>query len=152
EVVAVGGRVVPRWDAGRPAWFPEEFDWVVGCTYAGHPAEGPIRNVIGANMSFRREVFAELGGFDDRVGRLGALPSGCEETELCIRVRQRRPEAVIWYVPGALVEHRVRPERATRSYFRQRCIAEGGSKTRVAKLVGARDGLSSERSYATRTL
>jgi GT2 family glycosyltransferase len=152
EVVAVGGRVVPRWDAGRPAWFPEEFDWVVGCTYAGHPGEGEIRNVIGANMSFRREVFAELGGFDDRVGRIGKLPSGCEETELCIRVRQRRPGAVIWYSPDAVVHHRVRPERATRAYFRRRCVAEGGSKTRVSKLVGARDGLSSERSYATRTL
>jgi GT2 family glycosyltransferase len=151
-IVAVGGRVVPRWDGARPGWFPPEFDWVVGCTYEGHPGEGPIRNVIGANMSFRREVFADVGGFDDRVGRIGALPSGCEETELCIRVRQQQPGAVIWYTPKALVRHRVRPERATRAYFRQRCIAEGGSKMRVSKLVGARDGLSSERSYTTRTL
>lgn len=152
DVVVVGGRVEPRWDESRPAWFPPEFDWVVGCTYAGHPGEGPIRNVIGANMSFRRAIFEELGGFDDRVGRVAALPAGCEETELCIRVRQRRPGSVVWYAPSSVVHHRVRPERATFAYFKARCRAEGGSKTRVARLVGARDGLASERSYATRTL
>ncbi|MCU1427028.1 MAG: glycosyl transferase family 2 [Actinomycetia bacterium] len=152
SVVAVGGRVVPRWDDARPAWFPPEFDWVVGCTYAGHPGEGPVRNVIGANMSFRRSVFTELGGFDDRIGRVAALPAGCEETELCIRVRQRRPGSVVWYTPSAIVFHRVRAERTTFAYFRARCLAEGASKTRVSRLVGSRDGLSSERSYTTRTL
>jgi GT2 family glycosyltransferase len=151
-VAVVGGRVEPSWDESRPAWFPPEFDWVVGCTYAGHPGVGPIRNVIGANMSFRREIFEALGGFDDRVGRVAALPAGCEETELCIRVRQRRPGSVVWYAPSSVVRHRVRPERATFAYFKARCRAEGGSKTRVARLVGARDGLASERSYATRTL
>ncbi len=152
SVVAVGGRVVPRWDEHRPSWFPPEFDWVVGCTYAGHPDVGPVRNVIGANMSFRRAIFEELGGFDDRVGRVEALPAGCEETELCIRVRQRRPGSVIWYAPDAIVFHRVRAERATFAYFSARCRAEGASKTRVARLVGAHDGLSSERSYTSRTL
>jgi O-antigen biosynthesis protein len=151
-VVAVGGRVVPRWDTERPVWFPPEFDWVVGCTYVGHPPAGAVRNVIGANMSFRRSVFAQVGGFDDRVGRIASLPAGCEETELCIRVRQRLPGAVVWYEPDALVSHRVRPERTTFSYFQARCRAEGMSKTRVAHLVGHRDGLETERGYVSRTL
>src|SRR5215218_1588173 len=52
RVVAVGGSVLPRWAAGRPRAFPEEFDWVVGCTYRGLRQDaGPVRNVIGANMS-----------------------------------------------------------------------------------------------------
>jgi GT2 family glycosyltransferase len=152
DVMAVGGRVDPQWDERRPRWFPREFDWVVGCTYAGHAPEGPIRNVIGANMSFRRALVDEVGGFDERVGRVGTNPAGCEETELCIRVRQHRPEAVVWYAPAATVAHRVRPERATFAYFRARCRAEGGSKARVASMVGADDGLSSERSYALSTL
>ncbi len=153
EVAGVGGQVVPRWDTGaRPAWFPPEYDWVVGCTYAGHPGEGPVRNVIGANMSFRRSVFERVGGFDDEVGRIAAKPSGCEETELCIRVRQQIPGSIVWYAPAAVVEHRVGRERATFAYFRARCVAEGGSKRRVARLVGAKDGLESERTYTTRTL
>ncbi len=151
-VAGVGGRVVPRWDGPRPAWFPPEFEWVVGCTYEGHPGEGPVRNVIGANMSFRRAVFDRVGGFDDKVGRIAAHPSGCEETELCIRVGQKIPGSIVWYAPSAVVHHRVGGERATFAYFRARCLAEGGSKQRVARLVGSRDGLASERTYTTRTL
>jgi O-antigen biosynthesis protein len=153
KVDGVGGRVLPQFDEARPAWFPPEFDWVIGCTYSGHPeAAGPIRNMIGASMSFRRGVFEELGGFDDRVGRVAALPAGCEETEFCIRLRQRRTDAIVWYAPEAIVFHRVRPNRTTFRYFRARCRAEGASKTRVSRMVGARDGLESERAYTTRTL
>ncbi len=152
RVAVVGGKVVPNWDTERPSWFPPEFDWVVGCTYAGHPATGPVRNVIGANMSFRRSVFATVGVFDDRVGRVDTRPTGCEETELCIRVRQQIADAVIWYTDAAVVRHRVRAARATTEYFRARCSAEGTSKTHVARLVGSKDGLASERTYTTRTL
>src|SRR5262249_6573654 len=106
EIAVVGGRVVPRWDDQRASWFPPEFDWVIGCTYAGHPDEGAVRNVIGANMSFRRSVLERVGGFDDAVGRIASHPSGCEETELCIRVGQQLPGAVIWYAPAAVVHHR----------------------------------------------
>jgi hypothetical protein len=58
----------------------------------------------------------------------------------------------VWYAPDSVVFHRVRAERTTFTYFRSRCRAEGMSKTRVAKLVGARDGLASERTYTTKTL
>jgi GT2 family glycosyltransferase len=152
EVVGVGGRVVPRWDDARPSWFPPEFDWVVGCTYAGHPDEGPVRNMIGAAMSLRRSVFDQVGGFHDDVGRVGGTPTGCEETELCIRVTQRVPGAIIYYAPSAMVHHRVGRERATFAYFRARCLAEGASKQRVSRMVGAGAGLASERAYTTRTL
>lgn len=151
-VAGVGGRVVPAWDTARPVWFPPEFDWVVGCTFAGHAGEGPIRNTIGASMAFRRSIFDRVGGFDARVGRVEKKPTGCEETELCIRVHQEIPGAVVWYAPGAVVHHRVRAERATLGYFRARCHAEGISKTQVSRLVGPQDGLSSERDYVTRTL
>src|SRR5919201_4775352 len=57
NVIAVGGSIDPLWEGGRPRSFPPEFDWVVGCTYRGMPeAAGTVRNLIGANMSFRREV------------------------------------------------------------------------------------------------
>ena len=64
RVLGVGGLVKPAWDIGRPSWFPPELDWVVGCSYRGLPeVSGPVRNFIGANMSFRREVLDRLGGF-----------------------------------------------------------------------------------------
>ncbi|GLV52850.1 glycosyl transferase family 2 [Thermobispora bispora] len=157
-VVAVGGFTRPRWATGRrPRWFPEEFDWTVGCSYRGMPAQrSRIRNVMGGNAAFRRDVVIEAGGFRTHIGRSvrgrASRPLGCEETELCIRITQRRPGSVILFEPAAVIEHKVTAERARFAYFRARCFAEGLSKALVTESVGAQDGLSSEVSYATRTL
>lgn len=153
RVIAVGGRSEPKWLAGRPAWFPPEFDWVVGCTYRGMPTErAAVRNMIGSNMSFRRAVFEVVGGFDPTVGRIGANPAGCEETEMCIRARAAFPGSSIIYEPAAVVTHTVPPVRGSWGYFRARCLAEGRSKAVVSRLVGVNRGLATERSYASRTL
>ena len=152
-VVAVGGRVVASWDTVRPRWMPPTFDWVVGCTYEGHPATATeVRNPIGANMSVRRSVLERLGGFRVGIGREGGGAAGCEETELCIRIGQQMPGARVWYEPAAVVWHRVPATRATWKYFRTRCVAEGRSKARVARSVGRVDALASERDYVRRAL
>lgn len=153
-VMGVGGSAQPVWlGGGRPGWFPEEFDWVVGCSYRGLPTQtSPIRNFLGCNMSFRREAFEAAGGFDTSVGRVGTRPVGGEETEFCIRVRRAIPGAELVYEPSARVRHTVPPGRATWAYFRARCFAEGLSKAIVGRLAGTEDGLSSERRYATDTL
>jgi GT2 family glycosyltransferase len=148
RVLAVGGSVLPRWASGRPSAFPPEFDWVVGCTYRGMPeAAGPVRNVIGANMSFRRDVLDAVGGFREEIGRVGTVPVGCEETELCLRARRRFPEGIVLYEPGAAVHHRVSAERASWRYFAARCYAEGRSKAQVCRVAGARGALASERAH-----
>jgi GT2 family glycosyltransferase len=151
-VVAVGGAVVPEFETGRPAWFVPEFDWVVGCTYLGHRVDpGPVRNVIGANMSFRSSTLAEVGGFRVDLGRSELFGGGCEETELCIRAT-RAGQATTWYEPRAVAHHLVPDSRTTARYVRRRCFGEGRSKARVARIAGRESGLSSERDYAARTL
>lgn len=152
-VLGVGGAIVPVWASGRPAWFPEEFDWVVGCTYRGMPTTTTtVRNLIGCNMSFRRAVSEQIGGFRDGIGRVGTHPVGCEETEFCIRANQRFPGKRFLFAPEARVFHNVPAKRANWSYFRARCYAEGLSKALIGRFIGKGDSLSSETSYATRTL
>ena len=153
RVLGVGGAIAPLWATARPRWFPAEFGWVVGCGYTGQPtATTPVRNLIGTNMSFRRAIFATLGGFRDGLGRVGLNTAGCEETELCIRALQRWPDARIIFEPQARVHHRVPAARTTWHYFRARCHDEGRSKATVAALVGQGDGLATERDYTMRTL
>ena len=153
QVLGVGGRIVPEWETGRPAWWPAEFDWVVGCSYAGLPRErAATRNLIGANMSVRRRVIEDAGGFSRSLGRVGSGPAGCEETALCIRARHLDPEGVFLYEPAAVVTHSVPANRATARYLLERCWGEGRSKAQLTQLVGASDGLSSERHYVARTL
>jgi glycosyltransferase involved in cell wall biosynthesis len=152
-VLGVGGSVEPVWLAGRPRSFPPEFDWVVGCTYRGHrETMGPVRNLIGANMSFRRHVFREIGGFRSDIGRVGTRPVGCEETEFCIRSTRRWPESLIVFEPSARVWHTVPAARGGWSYFLDRCYSEGLSKAVVRRIAGSPRGLSSERRYVLRAL
>jgi glucosyl-dolichyl phosphate glucuronosyltransferase len=153
SVIGAGGVAEARWEGRAPAWLPPEFLWVVGASYEGLPRQrAPVRNPIGASMAFRREAFEMAGGFAHGIGRLGAIPLGCEETEFAIRVRQAAPKSVILYVPEARVEHHIASDRARWRYFVARCWAEGLSKAIVAANVGTADALGSERAYATRTL
>ncbi|MEU6842066.1 glycosyltransferase family 2 protein [Streptomyces sp. NPDC046716] len=155
EVLAVGGRTEPIWASGRrPVWFPEEFDWVVGCAYKGLPrGRTAVRNVLGGNASFRRTAFDTVGGFATGIGRDGdKRPLGGEETELCIRLSRARPDAVLLLDDRAVIHHRVPPARERFAYFRTRTYAEGLSKALVARSVGAQRGLESERAYTSRVL
>ena len=146
-VVAVGGGIDPDWSPARPAWFLPEFDWVVGCTYRGLPeARATVRNLIGANMSFRREIFQHLEFFHG-LGHAHGRSLGGEETDFCIRLAEALPGTRIVYEPRARVRHHVPADRARFSYFMRRCYSEGVSKGVLARRVGSRTGLASERAY-----
>lgn len=156
RVVGVGGEIVPVWEGGRPSWFPEEFNWVVGSSYRGLAEdEARVRNLIGCNMSFGHHVFESIGRFlgaESGIGHSGGSPIGCDETEFCIRVGQRWPDAVMLYRPQAKVYHSVPASRATWKYFLSRCFFEGRSKARVSQLVGRQAGLETERAYTLSAL
>lgn len=168
SVVGVGGKIEPLWLKSRPFWFPDEFGWVVGCTYQGMPiTKAPVRNVIGANMSVRRQVLLAVGGFRESFGcnhnntTKGGTHSGLkwlqhhagdEETEFCIRIAQQRLDSTWLYTPQAIIRHRVPPQRTRWAYFLWRCYDEGLGKAMLVRLRGAQAGLSSERAYAFKAL
>jgi glucosyl-dolichyl phosphate glucuronosyltransferase len=153
RIHGVGGLARPLWLGPRPRWFPDEFLWVVGCSHRGLPSRAqPVRNLIGANMSFRKAAFDRIGGFAETMGRIGERPIGCEETEFSIRVSQANAGVILLYEPQAEVEHHVARQRGSLRYFVRRCWAEGQSKAEVARRVGSGSALSSERDYTTRVL
>lgn len=143
----------PAWKVARPRWFPEELDWVVGCTFRGMPdSPQAVQRVISCNMAFHRALYQEIGGFHHAIGRVGRIPVAGEETEFCIRAKQRWPHKYWLYNVNARVHHTVPAHRSSLAYFRSRCYAEGLSKALIARQVGSHDGLEVERSYVTRTL
>lgn len=154
HVVAVGGSAHPLWPDGvAPELLPPELLWIVGCTYRGQPVErADVRNVIGCSMAFRRAPLVDIGGFNLDTGRVGQIPLGAEETEVCIRLRQADSRARVVFEPLSRVSHRVTPDRVTWRYLRRRSFFEGVSKAALSKLLGASDALSSERSYTMRVL
>lgn len=152
-VLGAGGVVEPLWVGKQPPWFPEEFYWVVGCTYQ-HLPDRPIavRNPYGGCTCIRREVFAVVGGFRNGLGRIGNHPMGGEETELCIRATQHWPQRFFLCDPQARIHHHISASRATWHYFIARCYAEGLSKAAISSFVGAKKSLVSERAYTLLTL
>lgn len=149
---AIGGLAQPVWPAhGRPRWFAPELDWIVGCSYRGLPEErGPVRNLLGANMSFRRHALVAAGAFDERLGRVGTVPLGCEETHLCLRLRESEPGAQILHDPQVRVEHWVSADRVTWSYLRRRSYAEGLTKGMLTRVVPG--AIDAERAYVAMVL
>lgn len=147
-VVGVGGKADPDWAGGvAPRWMPEEFYWVVGCSYRGLPeGRAEIRNPIGCNMAFRKDAIETVGGFSAALGRVKDKPAGAEETDLAIRVRSATAGKIL-YEPAAVVNHAVGEPRMTLDYFTKRCFAEGRSKAILARRVGAGDATAAERSY-----
>jgi glycosyltransferase involved in cell wall biosynthesis len=148
-VLGVGGLIKPVWQNGRPIWFPEELDWVIGCSYRGLPLERScVRNPIGCNMSFRKDAFEKAGYFRSDRGRVGTKLMGGEETEFSVRVLRAVPGSRIVYDPSALVYHRVTGKRASLRYLLNRLFHEGVSKELMQR-TEISNTLSIERQYLT---
>ena len=141
DALAVGGRMTPEWVAGRPAFLPAEFFWLVGVTHRGfgpdgdETAAGEVRNTFGSNISFDRAVFLELGGFDPSIGgRKGDANLQGGETELCARLAREYGQGV-YYTPDARVAHKVFAYRTQPKWLADRAFWQGYSKRAMETLI-----------------
>ena len=108
SVASVVGRLLPRIQEGTrsdldPAWLPiYTFD---------HGAERrDIRKLMGANMSARRSVLVDIGGLDERLGRIGSCLLAGDDNDLCQSILSPPGARRIVYQPNALAHHTLRPE------------------------------------------
>jgi glycosyltransferase involved in cell wall biosynthesis len=138
DAVAAGGRMTPIWVDGEPSHLPEEFYWLVGVTHrgfaGGEDEVQEVRNTFGSNISFRRDVFEELGGFDPSIGREGDAHLQAEEPELCARMTREYGRGVV-YNPEARVGHKVFEYRTRTRWLLSRAFWQGYSKRAMEKLV-----------------
>ncbi|MEF8907491.1 MAG: glucosyl-dolichyl phosphate glucuronosyltransferase [Haloarculaceae archaeon] len=141
DVPAVGGRMTPAWVAGKPGFLPAEFYWLVGVTHRGYGPDGDpdeageVRNTFGSNISFRRAVFLELGGFETGIGgRQGDANLQGGETELCARMERAHGHGV-YYTPDAEVAHKVFDYRTDLAWLVDRAFWQGYSKRGMEVLV-----------------
>jgi len=124
HVFAAGGRVNPLWLAPRPPWLPDELlghlsliDW------GGERRMLKSREwIAGTNMAFRVANLDGIGGFSTKFGRCGGdeLLLSNDESEVVARLKANGGE--IAYVPEAVVQHRISPERLTQSWMRRRIV------------------------------
>lgn len=155
-VAGVGGVSLPNWEGQRPPWLPDQLLWTLGCSYRGMPVtRSVVRNVFGGSACFQRDIFSRFGGFNLSLGRMPDGLAGCEETELCIRVRNQSPELRFVHDPSAVIYHRVPRDRQRVRYLLSRCSAEGRSKAALRAVNNSSSShplLAHEISYLTHTI
>ncbi len=136
--IAAGGKLLPKWVTKKPNFLPEEYYWLIGVTHKGFPGEvTEVRNTFGSNLSFKTDVLKALGGFKSEMGVKGKGLLQGEETELCVRMRNKFGKGVI-YNPKAVVYHKVFPERLKMTFLLKRAFWQGYSTTGAATSISNR--------------
>jgi GT2 family glycosyltransferase len=144
EAVAVGGAPRPNYGAPRPSWFPPDFDWVFSCHYASLPDRlAPVRRLIGASMSVRRDEILALGGFHADYH---------DDMDLSHRIAHEHGPASVLYEPRAQVHHYVPPERMTWTYFWRRCYFGNRRKVGVLADMGEAGNMGADLRYGVGVL
>lgn len=135
DTVAVGGRMVAEWVEREPRFLPEEHYWLVGVN--GRELADPgeeVRNTFASNMSFQYDVFRELGGFADSIGRRDDANLQAEEPELGARLRAEYGRGMM-YNPDAVVAHKIFPYRLEFRWLVDRAFWQGYSKRAINSLT-----------------
>ena len=128
DAYVVGGRLSPQWVTREPSFLPEEFYWLIGCTekgFADHLEE--VRNTYGSNIAFNREVFLDVGGYDEETGRKGDSHVQAHEAPACIRIREQYGHGVV-YNDEAVVFHKIFEYRTDFRWLVGRAFWQGYSK------------------------
>jgi glycosyltransferase involved in cell wall biosynthesis len=134
DAIAVGGDVRPNWQTEKPAFFPDEFYWLVGCVepdFAEHGEE--VRNTYGSNISYRREAFLSVGGYDPNTGRKGDSHLQAHEAPVGVRLMREYDRGMV-YTADAVVHHTLFDYRGEFRWLVARSFWQGYSK-RVLDLL-----------------
>jgi glycosyltransferase involved in cell wall biosynthesis len=128
EAIAVGGDVRPDWQTDKPDFFPEEFYWLVGVVEPGFAEEGEeVRNTYGSNISYRRDAFLEVGGYDPETGRQGDKHIQAHEAPVGIRLLEEFDQGVV-FTGNAVVHHKLFDYRGEFRWLVYRSFWQGYSK------------------------
>lgn len=131
HVACVGGRIEAVWPDGKPDWLPQSLERNYGAFDLGNVVKiiAYPANVLGGNISVRKEMFLNMGGFQTALGRSVNNLLSNEEKDFCHRIQQSG--GTVMYTPHALVYHKVHPERLTKAFLLRRAYWQGISNVRM---------------------
>lgn len=134
SVIAVTGPILPLWEDKSMAWFPDEFDWLLGCSnFSGISERREIRSVWGANMSFKKEAFDLAGTFSASIGGIQGQRLHGEEVELSLRIKRATKRCIV-YNPKVRIKHKVYKHRLTSRFVARSSYWIGYTKYMLKRL------------------
>ena len=99
-----GGPIFPYYECEKPDWFKDVYG-----TYSSYDKTGWVTTLeqylSGSNITFRKSLLFECGGFDPRLGMKGNLRRYGEETQIVYWAHQQNKK--IYYSTGLIVYHLV---------------------------------------------
>ncbi|MGK7938865.1 MAG: glycosyltransferase family 2 protein [Crocosphaera sp.] len=139
KLAIAGGKVTLIWpnNITPPSWISKDLAGGLGAYDLGDEVvsiTNPQLTPRGLNYSLRRSFLDQIGGFDANLGRVGKKLLSNEElfmTELALNQGWQ-----VAYLPDALVDHNVAPERLKRSWFLQRSWWQGVSECYREEIAG----------------
>ncbi len=136
DVLCIGGPVLvnDRESNKYPRWFSEYFlKFLLPPIF---PLQAGIIHppyyLIGANISFKREIFDNLGLFDLELDRIGKNLLSNGDIEFIMRI----PINKVWYEPQAIVFEKIPETRLTRWFMARRLFWQGISDYIMTKKRG----------------
>jgi len=132
---AVGGKILPWYEAIPPSWFCDDFETRTWGEQAEFLAgENGKNGFSGSNMAFPRDLLMGMVGFSAEFGMLGNSLRMGEETELFRRVWNKYPH--FWYDPNICVRHYVPEKNMKVSYRMKRRFSNGLAAGRMDPSTG----------------
>jgi glycosyltransferase involved in cell wall biosynthesis len=137
----LAGRVLPVWEAPLPDWWPESLRGVL--SIIEWEGEGEFRTPqvpqglepYGVNMIVQRRPLLEMGGFADRLGRVGKLLLSDEDVQVGWRLQDRGFSA--WYDSRIVVRHQIQAKRLRPEWLLDRLYWQGASTVATRRILGA---------------
>ncbi len=136
EAACVGGRIFVKWIVEKPEWWIPELDEIFNnqdygkdTRYLNYP-----QFPFGTNISFKKNVILEFGGFNTNLGRIGNKSSSGEEQYLCFQLYQDKHKLV--YNPKIFVHHLAYQSRLTKESLLVRYSESGASHAYLFYLLG----------------
>jgi glycosyltransferase involved in cell wall biosynthesis len=136
----IGGRILPRWEAPLPGWWPARLRGVL--SIIEHEGRGEYRTVAlppdlepyGANMIVHRPTLLAMGGFGPHSGRVGTALLSDEEVQLAWRIQAAGLSAR--YDSRIVVHHQIQAARLNPGWLLSRLYWQGVSAVLTRRLLG----------------
>lgn len=144
----IGGRILPRWEAPLPAWWPPQLRGTLSIIEVEGLGEYRTSDLpaglepYGANMVVHVPTLLAMGGFGHHSGRVGEVLLSDEEVQLAWRLQAAGHSAR--YDSRIVVEHQIQASRLTPAWLLSRLYWQGVSTVATLRLIGRREAVQRE--------
>ena len=136
----IGGRILPRWEAPLPTWWPPSLRGVL--SIIEHEGQGEYRTAdlprgmepYAANMVIRTDALLSAGGFGGGLGRHGTALLSDEEVQLAWRLQDAGHS--VRYDSRIVVHHQIQATRLRPGWLLSRLFWQGASTVLTRRMLG----------------